>query len=307
MRLGLGLGLPPSGGGGGSPQLTGGISSRPRVGRPAISGVYGLTPTGLVVASVTGTPGASAGSASAGATPTGLVVASRTGTPAASAAAPGGGITFVAAGDIRSISAIGASAADMPAGVQADDVLIMVWSNNPGDPAPVAPSGWTQIGTAQTGSTNANQIRITTFWKRAGASEVDVPLTLDVGITAVISAFRGCTTTGSPINASDHAAGFNDNSLNAATMPDVTTTVANCMVIYAANIGGAHTATWGSDPDLISLTEAYDGQTTVGPTQTLTMAYGIASTATTVGDAVTGSTINGSNRKGVATIALTPA
>lgn len=104
-------------------------------------------------------------------------------------------IALVGAGSLGIVDSGNVTPA-LPSGVQADDVLLAcVFSRD--NVALSFPGGWTISYEADNGTLQ----RITIAWKRAGSSESDPTITHTGGSTTLarVVAFRGCSTSGSPV------------------------------------------------------------------------------------------------------------
>lgn len=187
----------------------------------------------------------------------------------------GGGITFVAAGTwAESGSAV---TPGLPAGWAENDIFVMFcFSVNS---QAITVSGWTEATNSP--QDNTAGIRLTVFWKRATSSESD-PTTSDSGLgnAARIIALRGCKTTGDPFNVTNgDTTGFG--SSTTITVPGVTTTVNNCMVLacgMSPGNGGSTTTYFSSwtNSNLSSVTERIDNESgIIGGA--VTTAIGVAS------------------------------
>lgn len=145
--------------------------------------------------------------------------------------------TFVAAG--TGASGTGSISPGLPAGWAQNDIFVMLTESGPSEPV-TAPAGWTDMN-VPTGN-GASQLGV--FWRRATASE-SAPTVADSGnhTHAIIMAFRGCITTGSPWDVSQSST----NNLNGGTsagadrITGITTSVNNCLIVGAvtANSGSA--------------------------------------------------------------------
>lgn len=110
--------------------------------------------------------------------------------------------TFVATG--AADSSLTTVAPAYPAGIQSDDILILsVWGfDSSGSATVVDPAGWTAVLPANRNSSNFHASAL--YWKRATGSEsgtVSVTFSESLnlgGALGVISAWRGCTTSGTP-------------------------------------------------------------------------------------------------------------
>ena len=167
--------------------------------------------------------------------------------------------------------------------VQQNDFMVLFVESENQDIA--TPSGWTQIGTAQgTGTARAaTAARLEVFYKFAGTSESSFNVA-DSGdhTSAFISVFRDVDLT-SPINV---VAGDTGASSTSVTIPSVTTTVANCVVIAAvassADTGSAQASAW-TNANLTGFAEFIDGNTTSADGGGIAAAYGVKATAGATG------------------------
>lgn len=173
----------------------------------------------------------------------------------------GGGITFVAAGTFQ--GSVDAITPGLPAGTAENDILI-AFLHTAGQAITI--SGWTEASNSPQ-TTSGYVHRLTVFWKRAGASE-SAPTTDDSGNhnTGVILGFRGCVASGNPFDATS---GSEDTNLESSvTIPGVTTTVANAMVVAAAGIkyqsNSSNVITSGANAGLTSFTERVDQFSSAG-------------------------------------------
>jgi hypothetical protein len=123
-----------------------------------------------------------------------------------------------------------------PAGVQANDILIAQVTNRYDASAALSsntPGGWTTIQRVATG-TGANSLSSAMLWRRAVAGEpASVTFTLGSGsgttyLAGGIVAYRGVSTT-TAINAFATSSGSGPS----ATLPSVTTTIANSVLVFA--------------------------------------------------------------------------
>jgi hypothetical protein len=153
------------------------------------------------------------------------------------------------------------AAVPAPAGVAADDILLMfVTSNAAGTWTINTPSGWTLLQHDVPGG----NYRLAVFWKRAGPSEPSsYTLAGSTGALtywcAAIAAYSGCSTTAA-INASSVTAAVSG-AVNTVVTPTVTTTTADTMIVRAVARGGGGTATPpGSYTERIDIQETTWGQ-----------------------------------------------
>lgn len=192
-------------------------------------------------------------------------------------------VTFVAAG--TEAGGTGAVSPGLPAGWAEDDIFLLHIEGEGEDANADGQGdfGGTLIGTvasAETGDSFAT--RHTFYWKRATASE-SAPTTDDAGnhTFAVITGWRGCITSGSPINASQSSfegggAGGRDTSIEAT---GVTSGVDNCMIVISVTNGDDVTVSGWTNANLVSITEAVDVSTTAGTDGSIHVAYGILASA----------------------------
>jgi hypothetical protein len=210
--------------------------------------------------------------------------------------------TFVAAGTALSAS-IGGSPG-LPSGTAEDDILLLLIET--ANEAIAAPDGtWGAVDNSPSSTSGASTAsRITAYWKSAGSGEV-APTLADPGdhIHAVILGFRGCPTSGDPWNVT--AAGT-VNATNSVSIPAVTTTLANCLIVNILSIGGdfsgADRVDSFTNAGLTSLTERYDAGTNIGNGGALAVATGIKATAGNTGATV--AAIDTSSDFAMLTIAL---
>jgi hypothetical protein len=204
----------------------------------------GTAPTGDTTGACThGTPVATGGTITVSATEWLYVIAVKSGyAPSGN----GGGYynitggnpapTFVAAGTASAVTS-GNMSPGIPSGIANNDILILVANGT----LTAAPSGWTTI------TPQNNSLRM--FWKRTtGTGETAPSLAMAASTYAATSriyAFRGCATSGSPIDVQSTAVtSYPIN--NTMTVPAVTTTLPNDLVLLL------YTAT-AIDPATVSL------------------------------------------------------
>ena len=160
------------------------------------------------------------------------------------AAAAPSGITFVSSSNFNggTNASTGAWSASAPAGIAAGDVVLCCISYDRASPAPVLPTGFTQIQETNVGTPDAHSIMV--GYKVATGSETTFSATAgtNVSMTAVFALFRGCAA--SPINTSSVASdgGSNASPITVAA-PAVTTTAANCLhvIVTTVDCGSAGT------------------------------------------------------------------
>ena len=216
----------------------------------------------------------------------------------------GGGITFVAAGTFQ--SSTGTVTPGLPSGTAENDILVMLcFTGN----QPITVSGWTEAGNSPQSEGASYGFRLTVFWKRAGASE-SAPTTSDSGLVnaAQILGFRGCVATGNPFDVTSGSVGATDNTT--VTIPGVTTTGANAMVISALAFYRVANSTTnissGANSNLTDFAERADQAAIIGAVDGGFAAFsGIKASAGATGD--TTGTLASSSTKAYWTGALIPA
>jgi hypothetical protein len=192
----------------------------------------------------------------------------------------------------------------LPAGHATDDILLLKTETSGG--AIAAPAGYVEV-------TNSNQLNVTgaitrmqTFWKRDGGSETDPTIVaISNHVIGIIHAFIGCETSGNPWNIT---AGGNEDTLdNSLSIPGMTTTVADCLIVGVAttetDIGTAR-YTGEAAANLGSLTKRSDDSTIVGDGGGIGVFTGTLAVAGATG-AIT-ATLNANSRKAFMQIALMP-
>lgn len=156
----------------------------------------------------------------------------------------------------------------IPAGTVANDVMVMFVATR--DEA-ITVSGWTEAPSSpssQPGGMFGNH-RLTVFWKRAvGSDPAPTTSATASGQLAQILSVRGCTTSGNPFDATSSSQ--TTNSSLTATIPGVTTTVPNTLVLYSLNIYPGSTSDFNgwfsgwTNAGLTSVTEWMDRTKQVG-------------------------------------------
>jgi hypothetical protein len=209
--------------------------------------------------------------------------------------------TFVAAGALA--NGTGSVTPALPAGWAQDDIFILVVQGEGGS-SMSAPGTFTAIDSGGTG-TGAGSTKELVAYRRATASE-SAPTVTDTGdhTLAVILAFRGCITSGSPIATFDSNIATATTSLSFMT---ITTTVADCLIVLA----GAHgiDTTGGqvsgySNASLTSLTELFDDSAIDGFGGGIFVAAGGKPTAGSTG--ATSATLASSGNAVLYSLALIP-
>ncbi|MGH7391434.1 MAG: LamG domain-containing protein [Candidatus Rokuibacteriota bacterium] len=214
--------------------------------------------------------------------------------------------TFVAAGAL--VAAVGTVTPALPAGLQTNDLLLLVAeSANQAVTIPTPNGGtWMEVANSPQGMGTAGQIsgaRLTMFWSRYNGTQGN-PTTNDPGnhIGAKIFAFRGCETSGNPWNvtAGDVPASGTANVL----IPGATTTVDQCLVVLIATCNLPDTWSALTNADLATLTERFQGDVVAGNDGDMFLATGEKASAGSYG--ATSVTITGGNHHGRMSIALMP-
>lgn len=123
----------------------------------------------------------------------------------------------------------------LPSGWAVGDIHVIAVAT--ANEAVTAPSGWNETasspqGTGTAGATSAT--RITAFWRRAESGDT-APTITDPGnhCAAVILGLRGCRSTGDPWDASGGR--VESSAVTSATYSAVTTTVAECLIVYLSS------------------------------------------------------------------------
>lgn len=207
--------------------------------------------------------------------------------------------TFVAASYSRST---GAATPAQPTGWAADDIMIL-WqhcTNTSVGTDPTLPSGYTSLLTQTLSSTSRSRIS----WRRAVAGDAAPTLTDDSNLsnynTALLTAIRGCTTSGSPVDTSNSSIPADSTSVS---MPTVTTTVGNTLIFMVESSGGPNvthrTVSGWANADLTGLTEQNDNTADYFNVATAT---GVKVAAGAV--SATAATLTVSGTQGLITLAL---
>lgn len=185
---------------------------------------------------------------------------------------------------------------------QAGDIGLLVVYNDVG--ADPAPTGWTLVNSA-----NISEAFLNVYWKRAasGAEGAVGLFSASSGIPAgsnaygVIITYRGCVSSGNPINTSASSTRFNSTS---CTFPSVTTSEADTMILlFGSRNNDSAAAAWSAQTNasLGSITERHDAGTTGGNGGGISITEGTKATAGSTG--TTTSTVT-SSLGGMITVAL---
>ena len=149
-------------------------------------------------------------------------------------AAGGGGGVVVEAFSAATIAANANITATDPGGIQANELLILLCSSEGNlDPYTTTPAGWTKLLGFGAGGTS-----IGVFYKIATGSEGDVTVTISSSLGQIAWYLRiSGVDTSTPISVAGTAAG-QGNIGATAVIPEVTTTVDNCLAFYHLGFDG---------------------------------------------------------------------
>jgi hypothetical protein len=190
------------------------------------------------------------------------------------------GITIVDVGAFTSGTT--AISPPLPSGTAENDILVLFLETFN---EAITVSGWTEAADSPVINTSVQPTRLTIFWKRAGASE-SAPTTSDSGDhqAGQILGVRGCLASGDPWD--DTTSGTQLFGLT-VTVPGITTTVANALVIAAVGIqrdgAGAWFSAW-TNGNLTGITERMDDICIDGNGGGFGVATGYKATAGATGD-----------------------
>lgn len=126
-----------------------------------------------------------------------------------------------------------------PSGAQQNDILICFAMQKDNIVSTMNAAYWTQIFGVNNGTTS----RASAWWCRRGASAPDYLITRAVGSTGIafVVAYRGCITSGSPIDA--YGTQNTTPAGTTVTAPSVNTTKTNDMIIFTSH--GAYSGSCG--------------------------------------------------------------
>lgn len=179
-------------------------------------------------------------------------------------------VTYQAAGTAVSgtgTAGVGANPA-WPAHAANDIALLFVESTGAQAVSLAVANGFTELASSpQVSGTGANDTRLTVFWARATSSAMPAPLIASPSdhFYAQIVTFRGVISTGNPIDAT--AGGVKSTASTTVSLPSVTTTVANAIVVQAVARGNDSAAAAFSaqtNANLTGITEHVDAGTANG-------------------------------------------
>lgn len=160
--------------------------------------------------------------------------------------------------------------------------------------------GFTSIVSDSTAGGFGDTYRLTAFWCRASSASMAAPTVADAhdSINAVIITFRGCVSSGDPVDVSSTASNASTNSSMSIT--GATTTGDNRLVVAVGGYGGTSTASSWANASLASADERIDNDNS----EHIVCATGVMATAGAY--AVTTATLTSSERWTGITIALKP-
>ena len=192
---------------------------------------------------------------------------------------------------------------------EAGDIGILLVETAGGQPASLSTSGgFLEVGNSPQFTGVADEgTRLSVWWCRATSNAMPTPTISDAGdhIAAVILVFRGCASTGNPINAS--AGGVKAGASTSCVIPGLTTTVAECLVLLNVSRetgGSTGTITGWVSNDLTNLTARANVWTTSGNDGGIGVATGEKAVAGVVGSSQ--AVMSVSSRNAYLTIALAP-
>jgi predicted ribosomally synthesized peptide with SipW-like signal peptide len=174
-------------------------------------------------------------------------------------------VSYLGAGAIAT-AANGNVTPVLPSGWQVNDIFICVIASEDNVDSTM-PAGWTVIDDGTNNNSGGGNFRSTSYWRRAQSGDTNPTVSHNSGssdqeIAAVIVAYRGCTTTGSPIDATGTivANGYGT-TLSFGT--GVSTSVANAMLVEIGQVRDYNRSagTYNGSP---TPTERIDGPSTNG-------------------------------------------
>src|SRR5262245_32339673 len=210
--------------------------------------------------------------------------------------------TFVNRGAyVASTNAMGVPS---PASISADDILLLWVCTTNGAASITNSNGGTWAATADSPQSEASNIRLACSWSRYNGTQGD-PTVGDSGDLqhGVITAWRGCITSGNPW---DVTSGGTDANVNTSvTVPGDTTTVADCRVVIGIAIGDdGPTIGNFTNSDLGSIANTDENGSSTGSDSRLGFAHGTKAAAGSYGNST--ATLSANETKAYITIALKP-
>jgi RHS repeat-associated protein len=144
------------------------------------------------------------------------------------------------------------AAVTLPAGVAAND-QILLGATYPGNRTVTTPSGYTLVGTWQTGTTSSHT-KMSVFRKTAAGGETSVTVTFSATFAKAVVAivYRGVSST-TPIDVSSSAT----STTNTLVLPSVTTTTAGDQLVglLGATQGASQAAVWAAPTGMVKQVE----------------------------------------------------
>lgn len=157
----------------------------------------------------------------------------------------------------------GALSRAWPSGHQADDIGILVCQSVGAETISLStPAGFVEVtNSPQATGTGLLGTRIAVFWCRATSGAMGAPTIADPGdhILAVMLTFRGCVTSGDPINTT--AGNVKAAASTTLTYESVTTTENNCLIVMCGTRDLDSGAAWSGLPvnaNLSDIAERFD-------------------------------------------------
>lgn len=185
-------------------------------------------------------------------------------------------VSFVAAGTTAKVAS-GDLSVDAPAGIAANDILLLVYFGRD-SVSPTVGNGYTLKQSAG-GSNRRSRV----FWKRTNGTESATTVTHTAGDAALaaILAFRGCPTTGDPFDSA--SGGQSSASSGSVSVPTLTTASDNAYVLMVA--GSVVQSTWSiaAAGDLGSTAELLDDSTALGSGASFAVEAGVMASHGAVG------------------------
>jgi len=195
--------------------------------------------------------------------------------------------TYVTTAAQQAIGTTASLSVPWPAGHAVGDIAVLVQETSGTREALPAPAGWTPIVPAVNDIVDLTGSRLLACWKRA-TSTTEPNVATNGGTdhsVAKIYTFRGAETNGSPINV---AVGSSKPSTSTtATIPSITTTVAECLIVMIVGRGNDSNSTthFGVpvNAGLTGLAEAGEAGAADAGGGGFTLGYGVKATAGATG------------------------
>ena len=153
----------------------------------------------------------------------------------------------------------------VPAGVQENDILVVLWQFNRADydgGFRVDTAGWNTLHQGSANNGFANSTAAGVLWRVATNSEPSTYAFADSGDHNLMQMFA--------VRNADTFNPFNQSALTQApaqgssVTPNITTTLDNCFVVWGLHGGSAISHTWSGTSNLINEQEFFDSSTTAG-------------------------------------------